>query len=103
MTVDGASAGKSDRVLAGAWLEVELPPAPSAVPSVAEPVAGLRVVYDDDDVIVVDKPVGVAAHQPRLGVRPSWEAWRVRATASLPAGPPSGRASCTAWMSEPAA
>jgi 23S rRNA pseudouridine1911/1915/1917 synthase len=68
VTVDGASAGKSDRVLAGAWLEVELPPAPSAVPSVAEPVAGLRVVYDDDDVIVVDKPVGVAAHPS-----PGWE------------------------------
>ena len=29
---------------------------------VAEPVAGLRVVHDDDDLVVVDKPVGVAAH-----------------------------------------
>ena len=27
-----------------------------------ELVAGLRVVYDDDDIVVVDKPVGVAAH-----------------------------------------
>jgi len=29
---------------------------------VAELVDGLRVVYDDDDIVVVDKPVGVAAH-----------------------------------------
>ena len=29
---------------------------------VAEPVPGLRIVYDDDDIVVVDKPVGVAAH-----------------------------------------
>jgi len=29
---------------------------------VAEPVEGLSVVYADDDIVVVDKPVGVAAH-----------------------------------------
>jgi 23S rRNA pseudouridine1911/1915/1917 synthase len=68
VTVDGALAGKSDRVLAGAWLEVELPPAPTMAPVMAEPVAGLGVVYDDDDVMVVDKPVGVAAHPS-----PGWE------------------------------
>ena len=27
-----------------------------------EPVAGMRVLYDDADLVVVDKPVGVAAH-----------------------------------------
>jgi 23S rRNA pseudouridine1911/1915/1917 synthase len=62
VTVDGAAAGKSDRVTAGAWLDVELPPPPTTAPVMAEPVAGLRVVYDDDDMVVVDKPVGVAAH-----------------------------------------
>jgi 23S rRNA pseudouridine1911/1915/1917 synthase len=62
VTVDGDVAGKSDRVAAGAWLEVELPPPAEPVRVVAEPVAGMRVVYDDDDVVVVDKPVGVAAH-----------------------------------------
>jgi 23S rRNA pseudouridine1911/1915/1917 synthase len=60
--VDGNPAAKSDRVQAGSWLEVELPSAAPAVPVVAEPVAGLRVVHDDDDIVVVDKPVGVAAH-----------------------------------------
>lgn len=60
--VDGAGAAKSDRVRAGAWLDVELPAPPTAVEVVPEHVEGMRVVYDDDDLVVVDKPVGVAAH-----------------------------------------
>ena len=60
--VDGVAAGKSDRLRAGTVLEVELPDAPGPVTVVAEPVPGLRVVHDDDDLVVVDKPVGVAAH-----------------------------------------
>ncbi|MFC6020367.1 RluA family pseudouridine synthase [Plantactinospora solaniradicis] len=60
--VDGVARPKSDRVSAGSWLEVVLP-APAAAPTViAETVPGLRVVYSDDDIVVVDKPVGVAAH-----------------------------------------
>ena len=60
--VDGSPATKSDKVVAGSWVDVDLPaPAgsPVAVPQVVE---GLRIVHEDDDVIVVDKPVGVAAH-----------------------------------------
>jgi 23S rRNA pseudouridine1911/1915/1917 synthase len=61
VTVDGRSARKSDRVADGAWLEVRLPdPAPAGPPP--EVVAGLTVVHEDDDIVVVDKPVGVAAH-----------------------------------------
>jgi 23S rRNA pseudouridine1911/1915/1917 synthase len=60
--LDGTEAGKSDRVHGGAWLEVELPPPPEPVRIVAEPVEGMTVVHDDADVVVVDKPVGVAAH-----------------------------------------
>lgn len=60
--VDGAPATKSDRVHAGAWLDVTVPPPPSAPQVVAEPVPGMTVVYDDEDIVVVDKPVGVAAH-----------------------------------------
>ena len=60
--LDGAATAKSDRVSAGAWLEVRLPGARPAPTVVAEPVEGLRVVHDDDDLVVVDKPVGVAAH-----------------------------------------
>ncbi|MET0741664.1 MAG: RluA family pseudouridine synthase, partial [Candidatus Nanopelagicales bacterium] len=60
--IDGAAVRKSDRVHAGARLDVTLPDPPAPTQVVAEPVAGLRVVHDDDDLVVVDKPVGVAAH-----------------------------------------
>jgi 23S rRNA pseudouridine1911/1915/1917 synthase len=60
--VDGVEAGKSDRVHGGAWLEIELPPAADPVAVKAEAVEGMRIVHDDDDIVVVDKPVGVAAH-----------------------------------------
>ncbi len=61
--VDGQPAVKSDRVLAGAPLTVTLPPPPDAAPAVRqEPVPGLVIVYEDDDIVVVDKPRGVAAH-----------------------------------------
>ncbi|MCU0265412.1 MAG: RluA family pseudouridine synthase [Actinomycetia bacterium] len=62
VTVDGRPVGKSERLLAGSLLEVELPDPPAAAQLVAEPVPGLVVVHDDPDVVVVDKPVGVAAH-----------------------------------------
>jgi 23S rRNA pseudouridine1911/1915/1917 synthase len=62
VTVDGRAAGKSDRLVAGSWLEVTLPEPENQVPVRAEPVPGMRILHEDDDVIVVDKPVGVAAH-----------------------------------------
>jgi 23S rRNA pseudouridine1911/1915/1917 synthase len=60
--LDGSAPMKSDRVVAGAWLEVNLPEADGVetVPAVVVP--GMTIVYDDDDIVVVDKPVGVAAH-----------------------------------------
>jgi 23S rRNA pseudouridine1911/1915/1917 synthase len=67
VTVDGVGVGKSDRLSAGAWLTVEWTPKsePSIVPLA---VPELGIVYDDDDLVVIDKPVGVAAH-PSMG----WE------------------------------
>jgi 23S rRNA pseudouridine1911/1915/1917 synthase len=59
--VGGEPAAKSDRVPAGEWLEVTLPPPVTAQPR-PEPVPGLTIVYEDDDIVVVDKPPGVAAH-----------------------------------------
>ncbi len=64
--VAGRPAAKSERVPAGEWLEVTLPPPPtSPSPFTAhapEPVPGLAIVAEDDDIVVVDKPAGVAAH-----------------------------------------
>jgi len=65
--LDGAVLDKSDRLRGGGWLEVEWTPKqePTIVPLA---VPELGIVYDDDDIVVVDKPTGVAAH-PSLG----WE------------------------------
>ncbi|GAB2906406.1 RluA family pseudouridine synthase [Nonomuraea fastidiosa] len=64
--VDGRVPSKSDRVHAGAWLDVTMPPPVTAPMPVAEPVPGMTIVYEDDDIIVINKPVGVAAH-PTVG------------------------------------
>jgi len=64
---DGAVLDKSARLRAGAWLEIDW--AEKAEPAIVpEIVAGLAIVDEDDDLVVVDKPAGVAAH-PSLG----WE------------------------------
>jgi 23S rRNA pseudouridine1911/1915/1917 synthase len=63
--IDGSVVQKSDRLTAGAWIEIEWQPRePLAV--VATPVNDLTVVYQDNDLVVIDKPVGVAAH-PSVG------------------------------------
>jgi 23S rRNA pseudouridine1911/1915/1917 synthase len=61
--LDGVAVAKSARLRGGSWLDVTLPgPAQPVAGPAPEPVEGLRVVHDDDDLVVVDKPVGVAAH-----------------------------------------
>ncbi|MFE9749080.1 RluA family pseudouridine synthase [Saccharothrix saharensis] len=62
VVLDGQPAGKSDRLVAGSVLEVTLPEPERPVQVQAVPVEGLIVLHEDDDVIVVDKPVGVAVH-----------------------------------------
>ncbi|HYO86666.1 MAG TPA: RluA family pseudouridine synthase [Dermatophilaceae bacterium] len=65
--LDDRVAGKSDRVRAGATLEVTFDASPPAVVEVvAEPVPGMSIVHDDDDLVVVNKPAWVAAH-PGVG------------------------------------
>ena len=65
VTADGVVLGKSDRLSVDSWLEVTWQPkqAPSIIPIA---VSDLGIVYDDDDLVVIDKPVGVAAH-PSVG------------------------------------
>lgn len=58
--LDDVVLSKSDRVTTG-FLEVDIP---DAVERAAEPTlpGGLTIVYDDADLVIIDKPVGVAAH-----------------------------------------
>jgi 23S rRNA pseudouridine1911/1915/1917 synthase len=59
--VDGTPPPRSAKVHGGALLEVTLP-APESAPPEPQPVDGLAVLYDDDDIVVIDKPIGVAVH-----------------------------------------
>jgi 23S rRNA pseudouridine1911/1915/1917 synthase len=67
VVLDGRPAGKSDRVSAGSLLDVTWTEKQAAAIVPIE-VPGLGIVYDDDDIVIVDKPSGVAAH-PSVG----WE------------------------------
>ena len=64
--LDGAEVAKSERARGGAMLEVELDEEPSGPAVVARAVPGLTILHEDADLVVIDKPSGVAAH-PSLG------------------------------------
>ncbi len=59
---DGAPLAKSDRVHAGDVLDVDVPDPGDKHRSIPEAVDGMGILLDDEDFVVVDKPVGVAAH-----------------------------------------
>ncbi len=63
--LDGSHVVKSDRVNAGAMLEVTLEQESELV-VVGTEVDGVAIVYDDEDIVVIDKPTGVASH-PSVG------------------------------------
>ena len=67
VVLDGKVLEKSDRLNSGGWIEISWKPK-AAVEVVPVTVPDLAVVHDDDDIVVVDKPAGVAAH-PSIG----WE------------------------------
>jgi 23S rRNA pseudouridine1911/1915/1917 synthase len=84
--VDGAVVPKRHRVQEGDTVEVELAPEAAAEP--AAPPADVVVRYEDDDVLVVDKPPGVVVH-PARGHRSGTLA---QALAEVAAGGEPGRA-----------
>lgn len=61
VTLDGRVLAKSDRLTADGMLQVSWAEkrGPEIVPV---HVPDLRIVHDDDDIVVIDKPAGVAAH-----------------------------------------
>lgn len=58
----GKALGKSAKLAAGDVLDVSMPEQRDPLEVVEEVVEGLKILLDDDDFVVVDKPVGVAAH-----------------------------------------
>jgi len=64
--LDGVPVAKSDRARMGSMLEVTFPEQRDELAVVPQAVPGLDVLLDDDHIVVIDKPVGVAAH-PSVG------------------------------------
>ena len=64
--LDGSPAQKGDRVREGARIVVaDAPAAPAAAAAAGAPVARFEIAYEDEDLIVVDKPAGVVVHPAR--------------------------------------
>lgn len=59
--VDGSPRPKSHRLAGGEKLELELP-ARRVATLEPEPVEGLRIAFEDEHLLVVDKPAGVVVH-----------------------------------------
>lgn len=62
ITSGNSTMQKSERVTSGQVIEILLPDTAEKAPIPLTPMAGLSVVYDDESIIVINKPVGCAAH-----------------------------------------
>jgi 23S rRNA pseudouridine1911/1915/1917 synthase len=62
ITTGGKAMPKSDRVTAGQVIDVLMPAPINTDPIPLTPLEGLTFVYDDQDIVVIDKPIGCAAH-----------------------------------------
>lgn len=58
--MDGEARGKSHKLAGGEAIEIEAPMQAAAEPGVAPP--ELSIAYEDDHLLVVDKPAGVVVH-----------------------------------------
>jgi len=63
---NGKTIGKADRLVEDAWLEISLPQPKNPLEIKPVQVPGFKVVYQDADIVVIDKPAGVASH-PSVG------------------------------------
>ena len=62
ITSGGKAMPKSDRVTAGQIIDVLMPAPINTDPIPLTPLEGLTIVFDDQDIVVIDKPIGCAAH-----------------------------------------
>ncbi len=68
ITTAGKAMAKSDKVAAGQIIEVLMPEEKNSEPIPLTPIEGLSIIYNDESIVVIDKPVGCAAHPS-----PGWE------------------------------
>jgi 23S rRNA pseudouridine1911/1915/1917 synthase len=64
--VDGKSLDKATKLVATQLIEVNFEPVDQLVQVHAEDVAELKIIFQDQDIVVIDKPAGVVSH-PSLG------------------------------------
>lgn len=64
--VNSKQLAKSDRLVTDALLEIHLPDPTNPLEVLATEVPELKIVYQDSDIVVIDKPAGVASH-PSVG------------------------------------
>ncbi len=97
LTVNAAR--PKDKLLGGEalTLAVELEPEIDDQPQAIE----LPVVYQDEDLLVIDKPAGLVVHPPPATPTAPCSTGCCTWTSASPACP--GRASCTAWTGTPPA
>jgi 23S rRNA pseudouridine1911/1915/1917 synthase len=60
VTVDGRPSTPSKKLRAGEWVALTVPP-PSAATNAPEDIA-LEILFEDDDLIVINKPAGIVVH-----------------------------------------
>ena len=62
VALDGVVVPKSERMHTGSMLEVSIPSQADPLEVRAETVEGITIIHDDEAIVVIDKPVGVAVH-----------------------------------------
>jgi len=94
---------KSERMLESAVIEVELNEGPEPLEVRPEDVPELKIVFQDEHLIVIDKPAGVVSH-PSLGfeARAFPECCYPGGFSLQPLVRRSARVSFSGWMLEPA-
>jgi 23S rRNA pseudouridine1911/1915/1917 synthase len=63
---NGKVVSKSDRLMHDAYLDVTLPQPKNRLEIIPVQVDDFKIIYQDEDIIVIDKPAGVASH-PSVG------------------------------------
>ena len=66
VSIDGKQATKSDRLIEGSVIEAQLAEPKNRLELVETAVEDFKIIFQDEDIVVVDKPAGVAAH-PSVG------------------------------------